>query len=1712
MKKKNYLRMSAGIALTILTSYSWASDYESTVLLQNPAAYYRYNTTAEDSSTDPNLGYLDLSGAEFYDAYTRGVPGPDLPGFESDNKSVEYRGGYSTLPSLNLLTSEATILAWVKVPPTHPNYAGLVFNRGDGNSTTTGLDLKGADTFQLGYHWSNHSSSYSFQSALYVEPEKWNLVAMVGNEEGVRLYRGDSSGSLESVLNAVPCVETYLNGIVRVGRDLDSARILSSENNPAYIDEVAIFNYALTEEDVLSIYKTARNESYAPTRVQIVTSDPVMYEGEGSLTVLGNGSFETVEWYRDGVKLDLEGIKLINPVAGTYTAKLVNSAGSLESDPVVVLSPAKPSITVQPESTSRHPYGRVDFSVEVEGSKPISYQWKLDGVNIDGATNNVLSLRSLDRSQFGSYTVEVSNTVGSEVSESAVLTEVPVEENSFAEEVMKKSPIAFYRFDDTLNDNATELDPYGYTITGIAHDYAGGNDGLYHNLYTFNQIEGAITGDSSGSLHFDGAENYGGWISTDLQMNDYPEGFTVMGWVRMSSGYGRFTDQSAGYFGQNDVLEMGPLSDGRHGGWMSGVSPSIYAPNNFGDNVWGLFAMCYDGTAQRLYLNGELAGESFGTANFNSYQFYFNIGGGGVRSDPNVSMDFYTGDIDDVAVFDYGMTQEELMAFWSRGVYGAGSAPVIRTQPKGVCIYETMEREHTLSVLCAGTLPINYQWYKDGIAIEGATSSELNLVLNEETLGNYDVEISNNYGTIRSEVVQIEFIPIPQESSYEGIIYGMNPYAYWRLGETTGNVANERVHGRSGTYTSDNTLGQPGAIKDDEDLSTRFGGIERVIAPSMELDSVSELTLLAWIKSEGTIPHYAGVIFNRNVDSTGATGLDIAHEQVCYHWNDLHYSFRSGLYPENDVWNMVALTVSANEGTVYLGDSKGNLTSKTNYGSHPAASLIGNLQIGGDLIESRRFKGDIDEAVIFTRALSAEEIYKIYNVGLVGLNAAPRIISQPVGGSYLEEDAVVISATAVGSEPMSWQWYKDGNPIEGANSSEYHLNGYVDESGVYTVSVSNHIGTITSEEALVTISYPAHSIDLTGPKYNLWSHLKFNNSLEDSSGNGNSLFDVGSTPFMEGIIGESALNIQCDYNNWIYNYVGFNNNLIIGAKPLTVSFWIKVNSGNILNLPILCNTMNGLGDYGFTLGLGGSPSGDIACTLLSYTDNTSADLRTSLDGAFEGQWNNVVCVMIPGETLKLFVNGKSPVVMDISNVTIIEDSSEIGSLDNPSNGFFIGQSVGLVGMNPGSSMDILIDDLGIWRTALTDIEARSIYQAGLNGWSFDEIHEDKNPPTIGVQPQGLISYINSDRYYQMELNAIGAQPMQIEWFKDGESLGVGRRVLDILLTEEAAGSYYAVVSNEYGQAETDEAVIEFRIPEVGSYEELLADLNPTAYYRFEDDMSSGAVVYDYAGGYNGIYYNIVDSTQIPTGIVGDTEGQAMHFDGDTSKTSVRTGFKMNYISPNAFTVLGWVRHSLEYGPYTDWGGYFGQNDVIELGDGSDSRIGGWISGLSSSLYTANPYPDGTWGLFAVTYGNGVAKYYANDVQYGSCTGTPTFNSTEFMFCIGGGGVRGVDGDYFIGDIDEVAVFDYELTPDQIEMIYLKGSTGEIPLQPEVPVLNYVVDDGILTLTWTPNSGISLEKSLGVLGTWNEIIPETVGLYQIPIDKETDTIYFRLRVK
>mgnify|MGYP003352057663 CR=1 FL=1 len=56
------------------------------------------------------------------------------------------------------------------------------------------------------------------------------------------------------------------------------------------------------------------------------------------------------------------------------------------------------------------------------GTGPFTYQWRLNGTNILGATNNPLVLLGVQTNQAGNYSVVVSNPFGSATSSNALLT------------------------------------------------------------------------------------------------------------------------------------------------------------------------------------------------------------------------------------------------------------------------------------------------------------------------------------------------------------------------------------------------------------------------------------------------------------------------------------------------------------------------------------------------------------------------------------------------------------------------------------------------------------------------------------------------------------------------------------------------------------------------------------------------------------------------------------------------------------------------------------------------------------------------------------------------------------------------------------------------------------------------------------------------------------------------------------------------------------------------------------------------------------------------------------------------------------------------------------------------------------------------------------------------------------------------------------------
>lgn len=85
-----------------------------------------------------------------------------------------------------------------------------------------------------------------------------------------------------------------------------------------------------------------------------------------------------------------------------------------------------PSITTQPVGQTVNAGASVTLGVVATSSTPMEYQWQLNSKNIADATNSTLTISSAAATDAGDYTVVVSNSGGSTVSQVATLTVLTV--------------------------------------------------------------------------------------------------------------------------------------------------------------------------------------------------------------------------------------------------------------------------------------------------------------------------------------------------------------------------------------------------------------------------------------------------------------------------------------------------------------------------------------------------------------------------------------------------------------------------------------------------------------------------------------------------------------------------------------------------------------------------------------------------------------------------------------------------------------------------------------------------------------------------------------------------------------------------------------------------------------------------------------------------------------------------------------------------------------------------------------------------------------------------------------------------------------------------------------------------------------------------------------------------------------------------------------
>ncbi len=159
--------------------------------------------------------------------------------------------------------------------------------------------------------------------------------------------------------------------------------------------------------------------------------------------------------------------------------------------------------------------------------------------------------------------------------------------------------------------------------------------------------------------------------------------------------------------------------------------------------------------------------------------------------------------------------------------------------------------------------------------------------------------------------------------------------------------------------------------------------------------------------------------------------------------------------------------------------ANGVLRTQSVISPYGAASTTLPLRFGCDSKGTSRFKGDLDEVVIFNRALSADEIAVMYAAGTNGMckdQVPAGILAHPQDVARRVREAASFTVTGRGSSPLSYQWLKDASPlsdnarVSGATSDTLTITSLqLGDAGPYSAVVSNPFGQTKSTTATLTV-------------------------------------------------------------------------------------------------------------------------------------------------------------------------------------------------------------------------------------------------------------------------------------------------------------------------------------------------------------------------------------------------------------------------------------------------------------------------------------------------------------------------------------------------------------------------------------------------------------------------------------------------------------------
>ncbi|HVM49309.1 MAG TPA: LamG-like jellyroll fold domain-containing protein [Candidatus Acidoferrum sp.] len=822
--------------------------------------------------------------------------------------------------------------------------------------------------------------------------------------------------------------------------------------------------------------RLANGSAWPWARVDNLPAQGVVLEsstnGGGNWTALG--SYATPDYYNwTGVALPIPAVAQ-GPAVLFRWRQLANDGTNYDHwalDNVVVgTGQVAPKIVMDPQSQNVFAGDPASLSVAAIGTPPLNYQWSLNGTNLAGTTASSIVWTSIQLADAGTYSVSVSNSVGGVVSSNAVLAVyVPV---------CVPPPlnlVSWWRAEGDCLDEAG-------SNNGSLQSGAAFTTGRVGQAFSFNGAGAYVKVPKAPSLDVGAQVTVEFWMKADTSntMSTCCQGLVTSDFYGIEIAESGQPRVGVDFFISTDGGHSFPATASAANGGGAAVS----------SGVWHHVAGTYDGSKLQLYIDGEPWGmptPASGAISPMLASSFVSIGSedGRTACGTCIGARYFKGLIDEPSIYNRALSAGEIAAIYnarSAGKCATPSGPTIYAQPADQAVL--VGADATFVVQAAGTLPLSYQWLFDGTNITGATSSLLSLAdIQMAQAGTYAVQVTNFYGHVLSSNAVLSVQPVtPCVSPASGLLS-------WWAGE--GNAL-DSLGTNNGVLMNGASFG---AGEVGQAFSFNGAGAYVKVPKAPNLDVGSQVTVEFWMKADPSNPMNnccQGLVTS---DFYGIEIADGAQPRVGVSFfisTDGGQTFPEtasaanggGAKVSSGAWHHIAGTYDGTKVQLYIDGQPWGVPTTASGAISPmlASSFVAigsenGRTVCGNCVGSRYFKGLIDEASIYNRALSAGEIAAIYNAGSAGkCPPAPAITTPPQSRAVECGSNAAFTVTATGISPLSYQWYFGTTPITGSAGPVLSLTniGFA-QGGSYSVVVSNAYGYAVGGPAVLTV------VDTTPP-------------------------------------------------------------------------------------------------------------------------------------------------------------------------------------------------------------------------------------------------------------------------------------------------------------------------------------------------------------------------------------------------------------------------------------------------------------------------------------------------------------------------------------------------------------------------------------------------------------------------------------------------------